>query len=56
MDILVILFSEIVIMLTMLRKNYEESMEIEEGQVREQSYRNYIEKNEQLILQKETTN
>lgn len=37
-------------------KNYEESMEIEEGQVREQSYRNYIEKNEQLILQKETTN
>ena len=33
-------------------KIYEESMEIEEGQVREQSYRNYIEKNEQLIFTK----
>lgn len=56
MAISVILFAAMGIMWTMLRKNYEESMEIEEGQVREQSYRNYIEKNEQLILQKETTN
>ena len=51
MAISVILFAAMGIMWTMLRKNYEESMEIEEGQVREQSYRNYIEKNEQLILQ-----
>lgn len=37
-------------------KKLEESMEIEEGQVREQSYRNYIEKKNSLFYKKETTN
>lgn len=56
MAISVILFAAMGIMWTMLRKNYEESTEIEEAQTREQSYMNYIEKNEQLISKKESTN
>ena len=56
MAISVIMFAALGVMWAVLRRNHEETAEIEQTQEREGAYLNYIAQNEQLLSQKEQFN